>query len=79
MTSSVIYSPFPVIYHDYKSNSFQLLAKLLRHRRNLGNMSQGQEGLGDFFKGYPRERNPLRKLKKALRTYSGWYPPKTLS
>ncbi len=77
--SSVVYSPFPVIYHDYKSNSFQLLTKLLRHRRNLGQMSQGQEGLGDFFDRYPRESNPIGKLKKAMRTYDDWRPPKTLS
>jgi len=67
--SSVIYSPSPTIYHDYKSNSFQLLSKLLRHRRNLGQMSQGQEGLMEFFDRYPRQTNPLQKIKKAALTY----------
>lgn len=67
--ASVMYSPVPTIYHDYKSNSYQLLCKLLRHRRNLGQMSQGQEGLSEFFDRYPRERNPLKKMRKALLTY----------
>lgn len=67
--SSVIYSPLPIIYHDYKSNTFHLLSKLLRHRRNLGHLSQGQTDLDAFFKLYPRERNPLGKLKKFLRAY----------
>jgi GT2 family glycosyltransferase len=67
--SSVIYSPYPIIYHDYKSNSFQLLTKLMRHRRNLGQMSQGQEGLSEFFDKYPREKNPLQRIKKAVLTY----------
>lgn len=67
--ASVMYSPVPTIYHDYKSNSYQLLCKLLRHRRNLGQMSQGQEGLSEFFNRYPRERNPLKKMRKALLTY----------
>jgi len=67
--ASVIYSPLPVIYHDYKSNTFQLISKMIRHRRNLGQMSQGQEDLGKFFRGYPRERNPLQKLRKAVHTY----------
>jgi len=67
--SSVIYSPDPVIYHDYKSNTLHLLSKLLRHRRNLGNMSQGSSDLAAFFGSYGRERNPLNKLIKALRIY----------
>ncbi len=67
--SSVIYSPLPIIYHDYKSNTFQLLSKLLRHRKNLGRMSQGQTDLGAFLRLYPRERNPVGKLKKFLLAY----------
>jgi len=68
-SASVIYSPYPIIFHDYKSNSFQLLSKLLRHRKNLGRMSQGDSDLSSFFKQYERERNPLKKLIKALRVY----------
>ncbi len=67
--ASVLYSPVPTIRHDYKANAFELLTKLIRHRRNLGEMSRGQVDLNAFLLRYERERNPLHRMRRALLVY----------
>ena len=66
---SLIYSPFPVIYHDYKSNTFQLLRKYVRHRENINRMTENDPEISSFMRQYNRDSNPLHLLMKAVRTY----------